>query len=668
MNPGDLHGPATMLRVEGTVLLTFGMVVLASPARAADEAAIRWAIDRGVQYLRKSQLPNGSWEHQGTQQGNIAGAGAGATALAALALLECGAKPDDPAIQKATKFLRTASTDLQFTYSIALSIMFFDRLGEAEDVPRIEVLTVRLLAGQSANGTWSYICPKTGENEVHLIRRRFDKQGSDKQGTPEPKQPEAQERPVPQERPAQANPPGPTRRGASAEAGVDGIGVGLSRAGDHSNTQFATFALWVGRKRGLPVKKSLAAVEANFRATQAVDGTWGYIGSAPANEVNPSMICAGLIGLAVAYGLANEIAMRIDTKESTQPAKAAKKAAIQDANRDPAIRHGLLALGTVLELALLPPAKPPAVGNPAGIAGDAPNAPKRLIHQSQNYFLWSLERVAVAFGLETIGEKDWYSKGTDLLIASQMQNGSWSNSLTGVTAETAFGLLFLRRANLAPDLTANLRGRVKDPGRVTLRADKLRSNDRDGPAAAGRENHSRPTLSLDRDDFGSPSGASTDPEANRLSLQLVKASPQTQIAELEKLRDAKGLLNTQAIALAIPRLSGKIKTLAREALAERLTRMTADTLRDKLKDDSAEIRRAAAVACATKEEKQFIPDLIELLSDSESSVTRAARAALRALTKQDFGPAPDADSAGRSAALDRWRKWWTAQNKSSAGR
>jgi hypothetical protein len=646
-----------MLRVERTVLLTLGVMLLASPAgQAADDAAIRRAIDHGVEYLRRSQSRNGSWEHQGIRQSNFGGAGIGATALGALALLECGAKPDDPAIQKAAKYLRDASADVVFTYSIALSIIFFDRLGEVQDIPRIEVLTVRLLAGQSPNGTWSYLCPKTGENEVHLIRRKFDKQG-----TPEPKQPEAQERLAPQERPAEANSP---RRGAFGEGGVDGIGMGLPR-GDHSNTQFATFALWVGRKRGLPVKNSLAAVEANFRVTQAVDGTWGYTNAAPTNEVNPSMTCAGLIGLAVAYGLANEIAARMDTKESSEKAKAAKKAAIQDANRDPAIRHGLLALGAVLELALLPAPKPPAAGNPAGIVGDAPNAPRRLLHQSQNYFLWSLERVAVAFGLETIGDKDWYSRGADLLIASQASDGSWNNALTGVTAETAFGLLFLRRANLAPDLTANLKGRVKDPGRVTLRADKLRSNESAGLAATG--NPSRPRLLLDPDSAGHPSGANADPEANRLSLQLVKGSPDTQQAELEKLRDAKGLLNTQAIALAIPRLSGKIKTQAREALAERLTRMTADTLRDKLKDESAEIRRAAAVACATKEEKQFIPDLIELLNDPEMSVIRAARAALRALAKQDFGPASDADSAGRAAALDRWRKWWATQNKSSAG-
>ena len=53
-------------------------------------------------------------------------------------------------------------------------------------------------------------------------------------------------------------------------------------------------------------------------------------------------------------------------------------------------------------------------------------------------------------------------------------------------------------------------------------------------------------------------------------------------------------------------------------------------------------RRAAALACAMKEDKAHLAKLIELLQDGEQPVARAAYVALKSLTSQDFGPARDA--------------------------
>jgi HEAT repeat protein len=130
---------------------------------------------------------------------------------------------------------------------------------------------------------------------------------------------------------------------------------------------------------------------------------------------------------------------------------------------------------------------------------------------------------------------------------------------------------------------------------------------------------------------------------------------------LDRLKEAKGVVNTEALATAIPQLSGAMKTRAREALAERLARMTAATLRDKLQDEAAEIRRAAALACAVKADKQFVPDLIPLLEDQQGSVVRAAHAALKDLTGQDLGPTGDANAAARTRAASAWKEWWKKQ-------
>ena len=89
----------------------------------------------------------------------------------------------------------------------------------------------------------------------------------------------------------------------------------------------------------------------------------------------------------------------------------------------------------------------------------------------------------------------------------------------------------------------------------------------------------------------------------------------------------------------------------RDCLAERLSRMTVATLRDKLKDDRTEVRRAATLACAMKEDKAFIPDLIAVLDDAEGIVVRAAGAGLRVLTGENFGPPANATPEERAKAI-----------------
>ncbi|HEY7424038.1 MAG TPA: HEAT repeat domain-containing protein [Gemmataceae bacterium] len=147
-------------------------------------------------------------------------------------------------------------------------------------------------------------------------------------------------------------------------------------------------------------------------------------------------------------------------------------------------------------------------------------------------------------------------------------------------------------------------------------------------------------------------------EADRLGTALVKAEPARRPALLKKLQLSKGVEYTDALATAIPHLQGDDHKKGREALADRLTRMTARTLRDKLTDEDVEVRRAAALAVAMKEDHELIPDLIPLLKDDEMTVMHAAKAALRSLTGENFGPDDDTDSKGRIEVIKKWRAWW----------
>src|SRR5260370_20049624 len=45
------------------------------------------------------------------------------------------------------------------TYGLALSILLLDRVGDPRDRPLIQALALRLIAGQTTTGGWSYKCP-----------------------------------------------------------------------------------------------------------------------------------------------------------------------------------------------------------------------------------------------------------------------------------------------------------------------------------------------------------------------------------------------------------------------------------------------------------------------------------------------------------------------------
>jgi hypothetical protein len=181
---------------------------------------------------------------------------------------------------------------------------------------------------------------------------------------------------------------------------------------DNSNTQFAILAVWVAGRHKVPIARTVAQIEKRFRGSQAADGNWGYNNGAVGTA---SMTCAGLLGLAVALGVSDQ-------------GKASSKKPLED----DAVRKGLAALAKQINA-----------------QGGAP--PFDL------YLLWSLERVGVIYNLPKIDDLDWYAWGRNPVLSKQQQNGSWVyNDPTYTPVGTAFALLFLKQANVAPDLTTKL--------------------------------------------------------------------------------------------------------------------------------------------------------------------------------------------------------------------
>lgn len=544
-------------------------------ARAAAKHEIDEAIKRGAEFLKQSQKADGSW--QGNQ-------GSGATALAGLALLESGiVKTSDPTVRKTADHLR-ANDNETMTYSLALMIFFFDRLGDSRDKPLIKKLGERLRDGQLESGSWTYNC------------------------TPRP----------PQQR------SGSISRGVRKPSLDSSNVAGRIGGGDNSNTQFGLMGLWVARRHKVNVTDALSKTDQYFRQQQTDDGGWAYTGGRMGRGTG-SMTCAGLLGLLVHQG--NQAILRAGTVADLKKTQAGGKlSAVLD---DVAVKKGLKRLESFL-------------------AGNAAQHGTRLAGLGgELYFWWSVERVAVAYGLKRIGKADWYAEGSKQVLAAQQKDGSWLDYAPAVG--TSFAILFLKRANLARDLTGLVTG-TKD-GDADFRSgtaeEVLRElQERAGPLAAAEIAMATPS---------------------RLLAALDNADDGQRTAILQQLHDRKGVEATLALAKAVKKLDGDARATARQLLVQRLTRMTATTLGKYLELDDEELLRASAEAAGAKKDESLTGKLIELLAGSNAEVADAAQAALVNVTGQQFGRFRGAKTSERFVIVRRWQAWWKKQGSDRLG-
>jgi len=356
-------------------------------------------------------------------------------------LLECGVPAADPLVQKLAETVRSGIIDHDAsygTYNLSTALIFLDKLADPADAPLIESMTVRLLLAQGeAHGGWGYPAPFLNAVErarlkaVLKERRETLARGeplNDPKRTPEQKLQDM-------------------RRYAAKLVNQYSGGGFLA---DNSNTQFAMMALWVARRHDLPVGAALVNVGKRFRTTQTKEGTWNYTPNPlPGGQVltsnpykHPAMTCAGLLALALEKGVQNK------TKD--------------DLDKDEVAQKGFAYLGKYLSglggegAAPFPNAlrgNAPAAANPLG-------APRGLDRGGNYYyFLFSLERMAVVYDVKKIGDVDWYAWGAEDLLNHQAANGSWTAQFPEWNADTCFALLFLKRANVARDLTDNFNRR-----------------------------------------------------------------------------------------------------------------------------------------------------------------------------------------------------------------
>jgi hypothetical protein len=622
------------------------LMIAAGSATAATPAEIDAAIKKGTDALKLRYAAQQGGGVGGVLAGD-AGHGIGPTCLAGLAMLEGGVPVTDQALKTATSNIRNAAYTTFKTYQVALCLLYLDRFGDPADVPLIQILAVRLLAGQSGNGGWGYDC---GGGLQQADEQRLRAIKAEKQ-------------------------PGAPRLHPEVEKYYQAITASAhpQPTDDNSNTQFAVIAVWLARKHGVPVDNALDNIDKRFMATQnSRTGGWPYNGPLPGSAVgegpagSPAMYCAGLIGLSTGLARREERRRKAETPKKDDPPKTEPKKTSDDPffnppqktnpepkkpapraldARDLAIRAGFNALGGIV-------AESAQAGGGALIAKtDA------VLGHHDLYFLWSLERTCVIYGVEKLGGINWYEAGAHSLVITQSKGGTWGSATGyGLEVNTSFAVLFLCRSNLARDLS----GKVQNENGTEMRAGS-------GPGSTDtKPSNPAPGTSPIPGSPVSPGpiipGASGS-EAATLAAELVRATDKDWVKVLNKLKDSKGSAYTEALVTATNRLEGDRLKSAREALAERLTRMTAETLRSMAKSEEAELRRASLLAMAMKDDKNHIPDLIAAILDDEELVVRAAKAGLKSLSGQDFGPAANANSGEKKLAIDAWKNWWSKQKK-----
>jgi hypothetical protein len=363
-------------------------VASAARAQAVDEAKVDQAIKKGVEFLRGAKSPD---FHNGYKNSDV---------LILWTFIHAAVPQDDPKFKQLLESV--LSEPLEKTYKVALLAMCLEEIDRVRHQEKIAQCAQFLVDNQCKNGQWNYGNPTEFSKEVK----------------------------VPAVQKAVASGDG---KGAGATLAKDGKPKVLQHvavkkmkegpdSGDNSNTQYAALGLRACYDAGvtlpegvivLAVKwwresqfkdpkkdKEKASVASGTSVSGKVEG-WNYKDEALQPDKPPyHSMTAGGVGALVIYDY------MLDRKWKD----------------DSFVKGGMNWLTVHYE-------------TPAW----------------NTYYLYGLERAAILFGTEKIGDHFWYAEGANALLGAQGADGSWGKDTDwfNTTWDTCFSVLFLRRATRA---------------------------------------------------------------------------------------------------------------------------------------------------------------------------------------------------------------------------
>ncbi len=457
----------------GTILaLTSGLSLVparSDDAKGASVAAVNSAIDRGVAWLRTSQATNGSWDYEPLLKEKkliigdpTSGMQQGCTALAALAMLESGVPPDDPAIEKAFVFIR--SCEVKHVYSAGVVLLAIEarerwqprgaeertRAKPAPKKPRnpadlelAKMCAAFLVKFQEASGGWRYplpsIVPVQREDGSHPQYALLGLDAAERLGIQVPK--ETYERAIGyfldnQEQDGPDVPAFPVPGADLTVAELKKIEKEMLEKLKRVESDFKNKKKGDVNSAGHTEEDERRTVERD--ASQQVFKTrgkppkikargWGYDARVTGTQEKQAGPFAGFLpkettttGSMTASGVTSLLICKARLEGTG--GWSGRKDAVDRAIRDGA---GWLAANYTVE------------SNPKG-------------GKHHYYYLYGLERVGVLALVKELGaNNDWYADGARVIVDQQKKDGRWDREKKGTAGpvpDTCFALLFLSRS------------------------------------------------------------------------------------------------------------------------------------------------------------------------------------------------------------------------------
>jgi hypothetical protein len=368
--------------------LAFPLVLsLAASAQAVDEAKVDQAIKKGVEFLRGAKSPDFNKAYRNSD------------VLILWTFIHAGVPQDDPKFKSLLDSVM--SEPLEKTYKVALTAMCLEEIDRVKYQEKIAQCAQFLVDNQCKNGQWNYGSPTefTKDVKVPAAPKAVASAGG-------------------------AAGPGATLAKDGKPKVLQHVAVKKMKEGpdngDNSNSQYAALGLracfdagvtlpegvvllavkWWRESQFKDPKKDEKKVATGPAVTGKVEG-WNYKDEALQPDKGPyrSMTCGG-IGSLVIYDY------MLDRKWKD----------------DSHVKEGMNWLTVHFEV-------------PAW----------------DTYYLYGLERAAILFGTEKVGDHFWYAEGAAALIGAQHEDGSWGKDTDwfNTTWDTCFSVLFLRRATRA---------------------------------------------------------------------------------------------------------------------------------------------------------------------------------------------------------------------------
>lgn len=364
---------------------------------------IKKAIARGVAWLKSQQTRNGSYvDDTGSFARDFP---VGTTALCLMALLHSGVKADDPVLRQGFAYIQ--GQQFRKVYDVAATLMLFETkylpLEQIEDVAALEESKAREMIQKALTPEDKAYVQKAAD----WLLANQTKMGT--WGYPEAS-----------DRYDHSN----TQYALLGLKSASRLGVKIraevwKRIADH---WFTTMRIGGGKKVPLRLEyfsEGDAGVSGTKEEETFDQATWGYFVAKPSMMDIPdqgygSMTCAGLTSLIIAESELFALKEIDDTMRK---------------RFDTAKKQGLAWLQENYTVRGCPPS--------AGFWS--------VFYM---YYLYSLERVGVLYGIRKIRGHDWYLEGAILLVRYQREDGSWVSYDEIAVLDTAFALLFLKKATM----------------------------------------------------------------------------------------------------------------------------------------------------------------------------------------------------------------------------